>query len=163
KVKAGTVTIQVKLQDGRTVTGSGFLTDEPGLVITNAHVLNMLDADSRKPVKVDVVVNAGTDKSKTLAGTVLGVDRGSDLGAVRIDAKDLPAPLAVGNANNLNETDLVYVFGFPFGEQLGKEITVSKASVSSLRKKGGLLEQVQLQGGLNPGNSGGPVVDAEGK
>src|SRR5262245_6905854 len=74
KVKAGTVTIQVKLQDGRTVPGSGFLTDEPGLVITNAHVLNMLDPDSRKPVKVDVIVNAGTDKSKTLAGTVLGVD-----------------------------------------------------------------------------------------
>jgi len=163
KVKAGTVTVQVKLQDGRTATGSGFLADEPGLVITNAHVLNMLDAESRKPVKVEVIVNAGTDKSKTLVGTVLGVDRGTDLGAIRIDAKDLPTPLTLGSADKLIETDTVYVFGFPFGSELGKEITVSKASVSSLRKRGGILDKVQLQGGLNPGNSGGPVVDVNGK
>jgi hypothetical protein len=162
KVKAATVYIQVKLQDGRTATGSGFLTDEPGLVVTNAHVLNMLDPDSRKPVKVDVTVNPGTPASKTYPATVLSVDRGSDLGAVRIDPKNLPAPLAMGGAANLNETETVYTFGFPFGENLGKEITVSKSSVSSLRKDRGVLMKVQLQGGLNPGNSGGPVVDAKG-
>ncbi|MBM3983683.1 MAG: trypsin-like peptidase domain-containing protein [Planctomycetes bacterium] len=63
KVKAASVYIQVKLQDGRIATGSGFLTDEPGLVVTNAHVLNMLDPDSRIPVMVDVTVNPGTPAS----------------------------------------------------------------------------------------------------
>ncbi len=163
KVKAASVHIRVKLQDGRSASGSGFLTDEPGLVITNAHVLHMLDPDSRKPAQVEVTVHPGTDKSKTLPGTVLGVDRGSDLGAVRIDAKDLPPPIPLGTAADLNETDTVYVFGFPFGTELGKEITVSKSSVSSLRKVGTTLNKVQLNGGLNPGNSGGPVVDAKGR
>ena len=163
KVKAATVSIRVKLQDGRTTSGSGFLTDEPGLVLTNAHVLNMLDPESRKPVKVEVTVHSGTDQSKTLAGTVVGVDRNGDLGLVRIDAKGLPAPLVLGTAENLNETENVYCFGFPFGDELGKEITVAKASVSSLRRNAaGTLHRVQLQGGLNPGNSGGPVVDTKG-
>jgi hypothetical protein len=163
RVKAATVSLRVQLQDGRTATGSGFLTDEPGLVVTNAHVLNMLDPDSRKPVKVEVTVLSGTDKSKTLTGTVVGVDRNGDLGLVRIDPKDLPAALALGTADALKETDNVYVFGFPFGDNLGKEITVSKATVSSLRKSpNGTLNRVQLQGGLNPGNSGGPVVDSNG-
>lgn len=46
---------------------------------------------------------------------MLGVQRGSDLGAVRIDPKYLPAPLAMGSSGNLNETETVYTFGFPFG------------------------------------------------
>jgi S1-C subfamily serine protease len=56
------------------------------------------------------------------------------------------------------------VFGFPFGKQLGKNITVSKTSVSSLRKKpNGTLQDIQVNGGMHPGNSGGPVVDAMGQ
>jgi hypothetical protein len=163
KVKAATVSIQVKLSDDRIATGSGFLTDEPGLVVTNAHVLGMLDPDSRKPLKVDVTILSGTDKAKTLPGTILGVDRGGDLGLVRIDSKNLPDALTLSTAADLNETETVYVFGFPFGDNLGKEITVGKATVSSFRKNSaGTLNRVQLQGALNPGNSGGPVVDSKG-
>src|SRR5260370_32745168 len=66
KLKAATVQLQVKLTDGRVVQGSGFFTDEPGLIVTNAHVLNMLDADSRKPVQVDVVVTDAAGNGRTL-------------------------------------------------------------------------------------------------
>src|SRR5205085_2894701 len=76
--------------------------------------------------------------------------------------KELPAPLQRGTSQGLNETQSVFVFGFPFGQQLGKEITVSKSSVSSLRKSGVHVVSIQLDGGLNPGNSGGPVVDSTG-
>jgi hypothetical protein len=164
KVKQATVHLRVTLPDGGTAEGSGFLADEPGLVLTNAHVLGMLDTDSRRPTRVDVTLNSGETDSRTLPGKVLGVDRGSDLGLLRIDAKDLPAPLPLGSAKDLVETEEVYVFGFPFGQQLGKNITVSRTSVSSLRKAAnGRIHQVQVNGGMHPGNSGGPVIDAEGK
>jgi S1-C subfamily serine protease len=161
-VKAATVHFKVTLSDNRVVQGSGFCTDEPGLIVTNAHVLQMLDPESRKPTKVEVTINSGTDQSRTLVAKVLGVDRGSDLALVRIEDKEPPAPLKLGATKGLNETQPVFVFGFPFGQQLGKEITVNKSSVSSLRKSGENIHSIQLDGGLNPGNSGGPVVDGAG-
>ena len=57
----------------------------------------------------------------------------------------------------------MYIFGFPFGSSLGKNITVSESSISSLRKDAdGTVNQVQVNGGMEHGNSGGPVVDARG-
>jgi uncharacterized protein (TIGR03067 family) len=67
-------------------------------------------------------------------------------------------------ADDLEETQEIFVFGFPFGKKLGKQITVSKSSVSSLRKsESGVVERIQVNGGMHPGNSGGPVVDAKGQ
>src|SRR5262249_44743110 len=80
----------------------------------------------------------------------------------RIAGNALPAPLEVRSARNLVETQRVFVFGFPLGDRLGKEITVRESSVASLRKDNGVLTKVQVHGGMDPGNSGGPVVDARG-
>ncbi len=55
------------------------------------------------------------------------------------------------------------IYGYPFGELLGKSISVNRSSVSSLRKESGKLRVVQLAGGLNPGNSGGPVTNIKGE
>jgi S1-C subfamily serine protease len=163
-VKDATVLLRVTLPNGQLVTGSGFFADSPGLVITNAHVLGMLDPDSRKPAKVQVVVRSGEANAQTLTATVLGVDRGTDLGVVRVEGKDLPAPLKPVSASELTETEEVYAFGFPFGDRLGKNITVAKTSVSSLRKTaGGNLDKIQVNGGIHPGNSGGPVIDTKGR
>src|SRR5580658_5856202 len=95
KVKAATVHLEVTLANGDTVEGSGFFTDEPGVILTNAHVLGMLDADGRPPVKIIATVNSGEADSKALPGKLLGVDRGSDLALLRIEGKDLPAALQV--------------------------------------------------------------------
>ncbi|OAI48258.1 hypothetical protein AYO44_07450 [Planctomycetaceae bacterium SCGC AG-212-F19] len=163
KVKAATVFLQVKLHDDRTIQGSGFFTDEPGLIATNAHVLDMLGPESRQPLRIDVTLLDSTGKTRTLTGKVVGVDHTSDLGLIRVEDKQLPTPLPVGSTMGLRETETVYVFGFPFGKNLGNEITVGKATVSSLRKTpAGTIHRVQLEGGLHPGNSGGPVVDGKG-
>ena len=91
------------------------------------------------------------------------MDQTSDLALLRVEEKQLPAPLPVSATNTVRETETVYAFGFPFGNEFGKEITVSKATVSSLRKSpAGSLLKIQLDGGLNPGTSGGPVVDGKG-
>jgi S1-C subfamily serine protease len=163
KVKQSTAYLRVRQAGGDVAEGSGFFGLEPGLVITNAHVVGMLRAGP--PRGVDVVVNSGEPGEAKMAGTVVGVDRANDLAVLRVegDRSRLPAPLPVGTAADLTETQSVYIFGFPFGAQLGKNITVSASAVASLRRGGdGVLKQVQVNGGMHPGNSGGPVTDARG-
>ncbi len=163
RVKGATVRIKVELPNGR-AEGSGFFGVEPGVVLTNAHVLGMFKADSRRPAKVEVVLRGGEKDERTLPARILGVDVGSDLAVLRVEGGPLPEPLEVAAADELLETQAVYVFGFPFGSRLGRAITVSTSSVSSLRRdKDGALRRVQVNGGMNPGNSGGPVVDVAGR
>ena len=164
KVKQATVRLRVTLADGTQVEGSGFFGAGPGLILTNAHVLGMLRPESRKPRKVEIFINSGQPDEKTMTARTVGVDGSSDLAVLAIPAKDAPAFLPVSKGDELTETQQVYVFGFPYGESLGKNITVSKTSVSSLRKNEfALLTKIQVNGGMNPGNSGGPVVDTQGK
>lgn len=163
RVKDATVYLRVQLPNGDVAEGSGFLCMEPGVVVTNAHVLGMLRADAVPPSRVDVVAHSGEAEERRMVGAVLGVDRDNDLAVLRVPGAGLPPPLAVATATGLTETQKVYVFGFPLGAQLGKNITVSESSVSSLRRDGaGQLTQVQVNGGMHPGNSGGPVADARG-
>jgi S1-C subfamily serine protease len=163
-VKRATVYIRVAMQQG-TASGSGFFgaPDAPSLVLTNAHVVGMLSPDSPRPSKVEVVVNSGESGEKTFVAKILGVDRISDLAVLDVGSKPgLPRPLTVKSATAVRELDNVYVFGFPLGETLGKEITIRPSSVSSLRKRNGVLHHIQVNGGMDEGNSGGPVVDSSG-
>lgn len=162
-VKQATVYLKVTSESGQVSEGSGFLAVEPGIVVTNAHVIGMLGANSKPPAKVTVTVHSGETNELQLVGKVLGVDRTSDIAVLRVEGK-LPPPLQFGTNDELFETQKVYILGFPFGAQLGKNITVSESSISSLRKDGrGMLEQIQVNGGMHPGNSGGPVVNAKGQ
>jgi Trypsin-like peptidase domain len=164
-VKRSTVYLGVTLGDRRTIQGSGFFTGEPGLVLTNAHVIGMGKDEGDFPDRIDVVVNSGQDDERTYLGQVVGVDPELDLALIRVVGNDdLPPPLNVASGRELEETQTVFIFGFPLGRELGKQITVSKTSISSLRKDdSGLLERIQVNGGMHPGNSGGPVVDARGQ
>jgi predicted Zn finger-like uncharacterized protein len=166
RVKRATVYLRVTMFDGSKASGTGFFgcAEAPDILLTNAHVVGMLSPDSSKPQKIEVFVNSGEANEWKASADVLGVDRDSDLAVLGLhDAlQKAPEPLTVKSAGGLQELDTVYIFGFPFGEQLGKEITVNESSVSSLRKKGGALHRVQVNGGMNPGNSGGPVVDPSG-
>src|SRR5262249_39843358 len=131
-------------------------------VLTNAHVVGMLINEGNKPKKIEVVRNSGTSEEKKYPGEILGVDRGADLAVLRVKASDAPKPLEVKSARSLVETQQVWVFGFPLGASLGKAVTVSNTAVSSFREENGVLAKVQVNGGMQPGNSGGPVVDAHG-
>ncbi|MHB1426130.1 MAG: S1C family serine protease [Gemmataceae bacterium] len=165
KIKQATVYLKVDLPNGSAAEGSGFLCLAPRIVVTNAHVLGMLRGDSLPPTRVEVVLHSGEPNEKKTTGAVLGVDRTNDLAVLRLpdDFEPLPSPLPVDSATKLIETQKVYIFGFPFGARLGKNITVSESSVSSLRRdESGALSQVQVNGGMNPGNSGGPVTDTRG-
>ncbi len=164
RVKRATAQIRVTFPNGETGEGSGFFAIERGLVVSNAHVVGMLHI-MEKPRKIDVVINSGEPDEYHRNAIVLGADQDQDLALLRLDgeAESLPPPLMVDSQSPLMELQKVYVFGFPFGAQLGKNITVSESSISSFRKnRDGSLHQIQVNGGMHPGNSGGPVVDARG-
>jgi predicted Zn finger-like uncharacterized protein len=163
KVKAATVFLAVTLPDGNIANGSGFFGLEPRIILTNAHVVGMLRPSSSRPKSIEAVRNKGTQDEKKLTAELIGVDRSCDLAILRTNGSDAPPPLEVKSAGNLRETQRVWVAGFPLGERPGREISLSDSSVSSLRRdEHGLLTRVQVNGGMEPGNSGGPVVDAYG-
>jgi S1-C subfamily serine protease len=162
KVKRATVYLRVILADGKISQGTGFFGVLPNLILTNAHVIGMQGADFRRPQQIEVVLSSGAGDERKLTAQVVGADASADLAVLRAEAPDLPPPLPVRSARNLHETQQVYIFGFPFGAELGREITVSQSSVSSLRWEKGTLAKVQVNGGMQPGNSGGPVVDSYG-
>jgi S1-C subfamily serine protease len=165
KVKNATTFILCKFNDGRAGSGSGFVVG-PNLVMTNAHVVGMLPPGSRPPQGLDVILNSGMDNEAKCTGKVLDVDHEHDLALVRVSKPDkdvkLPEPLMIATAASLRETQPVWVFGYPLGERLGKAVTVSPTAVSSFRRESQGM-RVQVNGGMDHGNSGGPVVDSAGQ
>jgi S1-C subfamily serine protease len=165
KIKRATVALRVTLPDGRLTQGTGFLGVEPRLVLTHMRALGLLGADGRRPQKVEVLLGEGAD-ARTIAAEVLGVDRASELAVLRLPdtAEGLPKSLDVQSARDLAEKQRLFVFGLARDTQPGKEIAVVPASVGELRKDdANLLTQVQVAGEVNPGQSGGPVVDTRGQ
>jgi hypothetical protein len=101
---------------------------------------------------------------------VLADDADDDLAVLRVKGiKDPPRPIDLRANDQLIETMGLFIFGFPFGTKLATNkgnptVTVGKGSVSSIRRnEAGELVLVQIDGDVNPGNSGGPVVDREGR
>ena len=168
KVKAATVYIKVKFADDSSAEGSGILLGRyRGMIITNAHVVGMLDNDSPKPVKIDVTLNGGQADAKTISAQVGYVDGDSDLALLATAAKDnkeFPEYLSIlpKLSQSLVETQELFVVGYPLGKQAGPNVTVTPTSVTSLRTENNNIKWVQVNGGIHPGNSGGPLVTAEG-
>lgn len=162
KVKHATVYLRVKLGNGTDVQGTGWFA-ERDVIVTNSHVLGLLGAASRLPQRIEAVIDSGEAASKTVNAKFLGADVDADLALLKVEGPDLPEPLSFGATADLGETHDVLIFGFPFGKELGKSITVTKSSVTSLRKENGQLKDIQVNGGMHPGNSGGPVINQRGE
>lgn len=163
RVKRSTVYLRVTLPSGAVSQGSGFLGVEPDTIITNAHVLQMMRPLNPSPKQIEVVFNSGQSDERNLPGQLVGLDRDADLAILKLTADQLPEPLPVLTAKDLIETQQVFVCGFPLGQRLGKEITIGNSRVASLRREGGVLTRIQLSGEMNPGNSGGPIIDTRGQ
>ena len=163
KVKASTVYIRSHFEGDRTGSGTGFFAGKSGFVVTNAHVVGYGPRLIRVPEKIEVVIDSGEASERTFRAKLHSIEGDADLAILTIDAPDLPVPLPFGRAESLTEAQEVLVFGYPFGERLGKNVSVNRTTVSSLRREEGRLDRVQLAGGLNPGNSGGPVISTKGE
>jgi S1-C subfamily serine protease len=132
--------------------GSGFVFADEGLVLTNAHVV--ADAATVKVVLPD---------GRTRSGSTLGIDEDTDLAVVKISADHL-VPVRLGTARMLRQGQLVVAIGNPFGFHHTVTAGVVSATGRSLRARTGRLMTglIQTDAALNPGNSGGPLLDAGG-
>jgi S1-C subfamily serine protease len=144
-------------QEGGTATGSGFVVDEDGTIVTNAHVVEGAE-------EVTVSFEEGGD---AIAAEVKGVDPDTDLAVLQIDpgeVEDLTV-LPLGDSSELEVGDPVVAIGNPFGLQR----TVTTGIVSALQRQidapsgFSISNVVQTDASINPGNSGGPLLDAQGR
>ncbi|AZB73386.1 HhoA/HhoB/HtrA family serine endopeptidase [Synechococcus elongatus] len=135
-------------------SGSGFIFDSNGLLMTNAHVVEGAD-------RVQVRLKDG----RTYEGKVLGADSVTDVAVVKIDAKDLPT-VRLGNSDQLRPGEWAIAIGNPLG--LDSTVTVgiisatgrSSSEVGIPDKRVGFI---QTDAAINPGNSGGPLLNAAGE
>ena len=133
-----------------TGTGSGFIIDSKGIVITNAHVVN--DADS-------VIVKLN-DQKEIQAG-VLGVDRRTDVAVLKIKADNLPQ-VKIGDPGKLKVGEWVAAIGSPFGLESTMTVGVVSALGRNLPQEN-YVPFIQTDVAINPGNSGGPLFNTSGE
>ena len=135
-------------------TGSGFVYDTAGHVVTNYHVVQ--DAQS---------ISVALANGSAYTATVVGQDPSNDLAVLFIDARDLPPPLPLGDSDALRVGQFVLAIGNPYSLQR----TLTLGIVSALQRviqspDGSFIGQaIQTDAAINPGNSGGPLLDLLGR
>lgn len=132
--------------------GSGFIIDKEGHILTNFHVI----ANSRE-------VAVTLSNQKTYKAEVIGTDPSHDLAVIKINAPDI-VPVTLGDSKNLVVGQKVYCIGNPFGLS-GTLTTGIVSSLRSVRSLDGtpIDDAIQTDAAVNPGNSGGPMLNARGE
>lgn len=136
--------------------GSGVIISEDGYIVTNNHVIAEAD-------KIEVLMN----DNSTFEAKIIGTDEASDLALIKIDAKGL-SPITFGNSEAVKVGEWVLAVGNPFGFNSTVTAGIISAKARSLGQnahKGGLnIESfIQTDAALNPGNSGGALVNLKGE
>ena len=142
-------------QQENVATGSGFVVDERGHILTNAHV-----------VASSLDVRVSFSDHRTVAARVVGKDADTDLAVLSVNPKEVKLhPLQLGDSRAVRVGDPTVAIGNPFG----LERTLTTGVVSALQRRitapsGFAIEDViQTDAAINPGNSGGPLLDATGR
>ncbi len=131
-------------------SGSGFILEQDGYIVTNAHVVQ--DAD---------VITVHLSDRRELKAKLIGSDEKSDVAILKIDTKDLPT-VKIGNSEVLKVGQPVLAVGSPFG----LDYTATQGIISSLGRNlpsDNYTPFIQTDAAVNPGNSGGPLFNANGE
>lgn len=131
--------------------GSGFIISKDGYILTNNHVVEGAD-------EIQVKLSNG----KEYKAKIIGTDRATDIGLIKIEPKgDLPT-VEFGDSDNLDVGEWVLAIGNPFG--LSHTVTVGVVSALNRNIGAGKYDNyIQTDASINPGNSGGPLYDLDGK
>ena len=136
-------------------TGSGFVIDKTGTILTNAHVVN-------GATKVSVQF----ENKQSVQAKVLGKDESTDLALLQVDPEGLKlAPLTLGTSRTVQVGDAAIAIGNPFGLERTLTTGVISAVQRTIQAPNNfeIDDVLQTDAPINPGNSGGPLIDATGK
>ncbi|MCW2837062.1 MAG: peptidase and chymotrypsin/Hap [Marmoricola sp.] len=142
-------------------TGSGFVIDGQGHVITNNHVVAQADADNGP---IEIIDQQG----KHSKATVVGRSTVYDIAVLKVDAARKLTPAAIGSADQMRVGETVVAIGSP----LGLSATVTSGIISAVHRPvttgegqndNSYINAVQTDAAINPGNSGGPLVNLQGE
>lgn len=135
-------------------TGSGWIYDASGHIVTNAHVVR-----GARFVRVQLY------DGRASQATIVGIDPFTDIAVIKVDASDV-TPVQRATGERVHQGDRVFAFGSPFGFKF----SMSEGIVSGLGRaagpaleSGGFTNFIQTDAAVNPGNSGGPLVDVKGR
>ncbi|MFI5258243.1 MAG: S1C family serine protease [Candidatus Limnocylindrales bacterium] len=161
RVEPAVVQIVTSGGAGGTAVGSGVIYDSGGWILTNRHVV-----EGATSLLVQL------QDGRQLAGTIYGLDTLTDLAIVKIDAGSSLAVAPVGDSSSLQVGQLAIAIGSPLGQQyansatsgivsaLGRDISITGNAAAATTNLHGLI---QTDAAINPGDSGGPLIDATGK
>jgi len=141
-------------QQSSEATGSGFLIDNDGHILTNAHVVEGAQ-------KVEVQLGDGAEQN----AQVVGSDPSSDIALLKVDNTEGANPLPLGDSSKVQVGDPVVAIGNPFA----LDRTVTSGIVSALQRQiqapngFSISDVIQTDAAINPGNSGGPLIDGAGE
>ena len=135
-------------------SGSGFIYDTDGHIITNYHVVENADE-----------LSVALEDGRIFPATLVGADPSNDLAVIRIEAEGLPQPISLGDSDALNVGQFVIAIGNPFGQVGTLTVGVVSALGRIIQSPDGRFigEAVQTDAAINPGNSGGPLLDLRGQ
>jgi S1-C subfamily serine protease len=159
----GVVTIRSVFGSSGAAEGSGFVLDENGEIVTNAHVVTDESSGTRKPAS-EVFVEF--ENRNVLEAKIVGFDPFADVALLKVEPESFPLhPLQLGDDKALAVGEPVAAIGSPFGEQRSLSVGVVSATDRSVKS----LTQFQIEGAIqtdasiNPGNSGGPLLEEHAK
>ncbi len=145
-------------------TGSGFVLDSDGFIVTNAHVVR-----GAKHIEVwlhgtDLQPGGGSaelPQKRSATARLIGMDQETDLAVIKVDRTDLP-PLRLADSDSLHQGQIVLTFGNPMALENSVSMGVISAEKRQLRSDDPAV-YIQTDAPINPGSSGGPLVDAQGR
>jgi serine protease Do len=136
----------------RRALGSGFVIHPSGYIVTNAHVVE-------RSSSVQVRLASG----RRLTGTVIGRDRRVDLALLKVDVAEPLPVLPLGDSERLAVGELVLALGHPFGLEQTVSLGIVSRKGAPLQASAPGFDFIQTDAAVNPGNSGGPLVDMGGQ
>ena len=143
--------VSIKTKEG---SGSGFIVDAGGTIVTNAHV-----------VGTESTVQVQFADDETVQGTVAGVDRSSDLAVVKVDVGRRLKALSLADSTRVRTGQLAVAIGSPFGLSQTTTAGIVSGTGRHIQAPDGFQidSVIQTDAPINPGNSGGPLLDAQGR
>ena len=155
RVRRAAATIKDDADDGpgeRRASGSGFLIDQSGTIVTNAHVIEGADS-----------IQVRLFDGRRFTGKMLGKDTLTDLALIKIEPTGSLPALTLANSNRVRVGEFVMALGHPFGLEHSVSFGIVSRKGSPLSVAAAGFDFIQTDAAINPGNSGGPLVNMAGE